>query len=383
MVKNKKIIFLLSYYFFFYGSIAYSKIIVRSTQGNSFVQSRSGTQELKVGNEISDFSEIFTENKSQLELVINDYFKIILASKSQVKIMNKIIELQKGHLWYSQYLNRESNRDREVIHTANGMIETKNSTGIVSFYVDEGRTQLIVLEDIGTLVNLFQQEAHVEVNSGEFSFLEKASGKQKPRQSTPLGQASYQKIAKLFIDGDKLLVMDLMKKEALENPKIVRIEEEDKEHTKEKNQEQMDENGNGKILKIIKQKKSIFNLSQFLDQEVSEKREKREKYLAKKRKEMLYGKVKYSVVIFKSKEHSYQKNAKQDTNNNTIWQKEQKLEEKKAGARWFKRPLRPVSSIGENQLGSDEKKNIPSHIPRAPIEEVIDLLQELKQVQTL
>jgi hypothetical protein len=320
----------------FFCCSVYSRTKVLRVQGESFVKKNKQLEKIHFEEELSDFSEIFTEAHSQLDLLVNDHLLVILAPNTQIKMMNKIIELHRGNLWIKKITSPQT--DVYAIHTSNAIAEMKDGEGIVSFDVDKGKTQLVILESIGELSHLLNREASAKVSQGMFSFVEGKTVKHQPRSATPIGEKSYEDLVSIFLNRDTIEMNKKYSQEGLthedeiSNPSFERkLGVVDSSSTK------------GNIYLLSKKKKTSFPLSQFLSSEIHGQKTAISKKREALRKKMLYGKTSYRLVIYK----------KPSTH----------------------------SSLPQPELQrAGNKKETIDHRPQ--IEEVMNLLQELKKVQT-
>ncbi len=169
---------------------------VQSVAGNAFVLENNRTRVLKPGENLEDYSEIITEEGSQV--VFTDYFdhRFYLSGSGHVKLLNRITELRTGYLWIQSY----NESDNFSIQTANAKVDYVKGEGIVSFDHVTTRSQLLVVKGTFTFGNLLQDYMVTPVNEGYFSFIQNEYEKGSPRTATSIGEQSYQKVTSLFQD---------------------------------------------------------------------------------------------------------------------------------------------------------------------------------------
>ncbi len=191
--KNKFFVFTILSIFSF-GVNASSKGIVSYLKGNAFIINNGQTKSLKIGDPVYDFSEVITEEGS--DLTINDYYdhKYHLSGSGQFKILNKIIELKRGFLWVQSFGKHQGFN----VQTANAVMEYNYGDYLISFDVNKGKTQVVTVTGVATLTNTMFKDYPEDIKEGQFSFVWNEYENGVPRKSTPIGYASFQKLTRLF-----------------------------------------------------------------------------------------------------------------------------------------------------------------------------------------
>ncbi|WP_372653658.1 hypothetical protein [Halobacteriovorax sp.] len=203
LFKDTKRISLISFFFtFLFLSIAHAKspeMMVTAVKGNAFLVSKGKTTILKPGDHIYDFQEVFTEIGSQLT-VKNFNDKVFhFSGGSSAKILKGFLELQNGYLWVQSGLK---NSRVYKIQTPNSVISFTEGEAIVDFDNNIVKTQILVLNGEFEFANLFENFLNLEVGSGKFSFISKDYNNGAPRNPTPVGSNTFEKLQALFDKSD-------------------------------------------------------------------------------------------------------------------------------------------------------------------------------------
>lgn len=168
--------------------------IVSSVSGNAFVMANGATKTLSKGDRISDFSDIVTEEGSQV--TITDYYdhKYHLAGSGHVKITRNQIELARGYFWVQSF----NQTDSFILKTANAKIDYTFGEAIVSFDPYSGKTQILSVKGEFEMANALETHLKVNVSDGQFSFVSNSYEKGIPRVPMQIGETSFKKITGLF-----------------------------------------------------------------------------------------------------------------------------------------------------------------------------------------
>ncbi len=168
--------------------------MVGSVKGNAFIHHLGKTKKVKVGDQIHNFSEIFTEVGSQV--TFSDYYdhQYHLSGSGHVKLNGKTLELKGGYLWLQSYNREES----FTVETANAHINYMYGESVISFDAYSGKSQLMTISGTWDFSNKFEKYRTALLQDGQFSFISKDYENGSPRQPTPIGQASYKKVVSLF-----------------------------------------------------------------------------------------------------------------------------------------------------------------------------------------
>ncbi|MCO4792871.1 MAG: hypothetical protein KC493_04110 [Bacteriovoracaceae bacterium] len=198
--KTSLVITLLVHFVAFYAHADSSVGIISKLSGNAFQTINGKTRTLKVGDEVSMLSEVLTSSGSQLTLT--DYFdhQYHISGSSHIKMVSNGIELRRGYLWIQSY--RKDNGKQFSVQTANAFTQFGYGEGIISFDPHSSKSQLLVMKGNFLFSNLMHKNMPLSVDDGHFSFLSNEVDNGAPRQSTPVGFASFKKVTTLF-DGIK------------------------------------------------------------------------------------------------------------------------------------------------------------------------------------
>lgn len=193
-IKTNFLVLLLTVFAFSSASAAGPIARVNSISGNVFASANGKTKVLVSGDYIYDFTDIVTEEGTQI--TVTDFFdhKYHLSGSGHIKFLNKIIELKRGYLWV-----QSSNQDTKFhIQTANAKVSYKKGESIVSFDNYSGKTQILSISGRTSFGNLIQDYMNVTLSSGEFSFVDRDYNNGAPRTPTPVGNSSFKRIVGLF-----------------------------------------------------------------------------------------------------------------------------------------------------------------------------------------
>jgi len=170
-------------------------VTVTSLKGNVFVILPQGkVQEAHYGQKLPDFTELMTDESSQVAWRddAGNFFQ--LASSGHLRFLNKIVELQQGHLWM-----KTSHPQQMSVQTANAVVNFQKADGIVSFDPENSRTQVMATSGQFELSNILMREVTQVIGPGEFSFIDPQYEEGRPRLATSVGKNSYKKMTGLFI----------------------------------------------------------------------------------------------------------------------------------------------------------------------------------------
>ena len=170
-------------------------VTLTSLQGNVFVILPSGkVQEAHYGQKLPDFTEIMTDESSQVAWrdEAGNFFQ--LATSGHVRFLNKIVELQQGHLWL-----KTQHPQAMSIQTANAVVNFQKADGIISFDPENSRTQVLATSGQFELGNILVREVTQVIGPGQFSFIDPQYEEGRPRLATSVGKNSYKKMTNLFI----------------------------------------------------------------------------------------------------------------------------------------------------------------------------------------
>ena len=193
-IKNKLLIVLFVLVGFLPNAWAKTVAMVHAVRGNTFAIYEEKTWVLKPGDMIPDFAEVYTEEGAQI--TFSDYYdhKFHLSGSGHVKLLKGLVDLKSGYLWVQVLSpNRQS-----YVQTANARLSYKTGEGILSFDSVEGKTQFLSIKGNFSFGNILQEHMQVNVSEGHFSFISKDHEEGLPRNPTPIGFDSYNKITSLL-----------------------------------------------------------------------------------------------------------------------------------------------------------------------------------------
>ena len=169
--------------------------VVNEVCGNVFVLDEGKTSAAVPGRHLNDFSEVIVEEGAQITFTDYHDHQFHLAGGGHVKLLNKIVELRGGYLWLQSY-HQES--DSFMIQTANAKISYTQGEAIVSFDQLSGRSQILAIKGSFEFGNLLQDYMKIPVGDGLFSFIQNDYENGSPRNATPIGEHSFNKVLALY-----------------------------------------------------------------------------------------------------------------------------------------------------------------------------------------
>lgn len=204
LFKNIRVISLLSLLVSFSAVAATEKGLVVNLMGKAFVtrniDGKSTMIELREGDALFEFDEIFTEVGSQLSFRDNYDHDFHLSGSGYLIVMNRALELKGGYLWVRSYSKR--NEDF-MVSTVNAHARYDSSDFIISFDQASGKTQVMALKEDVEFANSIHSYLKLSVDAGKFSFISENYENGAPRNPTPIGEATYRKVLTLFDGVDK------------------------------------------------------------------------------------------------------------------------------------------------------------------------------------
>jgi hypothetical protein len=181
--------------------------IVSDIHGNVFLSKDKQTKMLKVGDHITDLSEIRTEVGAQISFSDYHDHRYHLSGQGQIKIMNKTIELYQGYLW-AQSSHPEA---QAIIQTVNSSIDYGKGELIISFDSYTKKSQVLVLNGTAQFSNIFDANKSMKLTEGQFSYIQKNKNYGLPRNAARVGFSSFKKITTLFRGIKPLSKLSIMK----------------------------------------------------------------------------------------------------------------------------------------------------------------------------
>ena len=167
---------------------------IDALSGKVFSHCNGEMKSLKVGDHLSDFCELFTEEGSQTSF--SDFYdhRFHLSGSGHVKLFNKMAEVKSGYLW----LQSPVNQGEYLIQTANAVISSQTGELIVSFDPAVGKTQLLNVKGRAEFSNALDRMMNVSLLEGHFSYIQNEHNDGYPRKPTPIGFASFKSVTSLF-----------------------------------------------------------------------------------------------------------------------------------------------------------------------------------------
>lgn len=176
-------------------ALAESPVVrIDALSGKVFSHCNGAMKSLKVGDHVSDFCEIFTEEGSQTSF--SDFYdhRFHLSGSGHVKLFNKMAEVKSGYLW----LQAPVNQGDYLVQTANSVINAQTGEFIVSFDPTVGKTQLLNVKGRAEFSNALDRMMNVTLLEGHFSYIQNEHNDGYPRKPTPIGFASFKSVTSLF-----------------------------------------------------------------------------------------------------------------------------------------------------------------------------------------
>ncbi len=174
---------------------AYPVVLIQKIEGRAFQYEKDGsTKILKAGDSLEDFSELLTEEGSQVTLVDQHDHRIHLSGSSHVSFLKQLLDLKRGYAWIQTIKGSEPFN----IQTANSRVEMKNGEAIVSFDQQMGKTQVLSIEGTIVLENSHFPGNFVALSDGHFSYVQKEYDNGLPRKPTQIGFDSFKKVTAFF-----------------------------------------------------------------------------------------------------------------------------------------------------------------------------------------
>ena len=163
-------------------------------KGSGFISYQGKTSEMVKGQIINSGSEIVIEHQGQVTFTDNSDHRFHLGNSSSVLVSHSGVELRSGDLWV-QSLNKN---DDYKIQTANAIINYQGGEAILSYDLNKGKTQLMVINGMMKLSNLRAPELNLNVAEGHFSFIDNSYEEGAPRDPTQVGEKTYGQLLSLF-----------------------------------------------------------------------------------------------------------------------------------------------------------------------------------------
>lgn len=169
-------------------------VIVSQVQGNVFSMTNGKTKVLSVGDRISDFSDVVTEEGSQVTLTDYHDHKFHLAGSGHLRFERNQVSVERGYVWLQSF----NQRDEFYVKTANSKIAYTLGEAVISFDSFSGKTQVMSVRGDFTLNNSLETHLKVTVADGQFSFVSNDYNQGIPRTPMSIGEGSFKKVTGLF-----------------------------------------------------------------------------------------------------------------------------------------------------------------------------------------
>lgn len=169
--------------------------VVAQVQGRAFLIAGQKTTSLVQGDVIEDLSEVMTDEASQIKIVAPNQVTYYLSSMGQIKFLNKLIELKKGHMWFQ---SPQTKGGPYTIQSANAQLQFWSGEGIMSYDTVGRKSQFLSVNGGMEFSHLMEKHLMVVVDSGFFSFIQDKENEGRPRKPTQIGAKSYRLFTSLF-----------------------------------------------------------------------------------------------------------------------------------------------------------------------------------------
>jgi hypothetical protein len=183
-------------------SFANAKTVARvlGVEGNAFnFMSSKQTKQLIYGSKIEDASVVMVEDGATLSIKDEAGRVYHLGGGTQVKLFNKLIEVQKGYLWVSSKLSSIG-----TISSANAVVKYTQGQFIFNFDNYRSKSQVMALTGNVQLSNSVEPELFVEIPAGHFSFIDNKINEGMPRGATRVGLTSYKSFKSVFENNERI-----------------------------------------------------------------------------------------------------------------------------------------------------------------------------------
>jgi len=181
---------------------AHSKTVARvlGVEGNAFnFMSSKKAKQLIYGSKIEDASVVMVEDGASISIKDESGRVYHLGGGSQVKIFDKLVEVQKGFIWVSSSLGKIG-----TISSANSVVKYTQGQFIYNFDNYTSKSQVMVLTGNVQLSNSVEPELLVEVPAGHFSFVDNKVSNGMPRGATRVGMSSYKSFKSVFTNNERI-----------------------------------------------------------------------------------------------------------------------------------------------------------------------------------
>lgn len=170
---------------------------LKGSPGQAFVFTPEGkVKNLNVGDFVNDLDQVMVEVGSQLTFKYynnNSYYH--MKGGSQVKFMNKSLNMVRGTLWVQS--DASSGSSLEVI-TPNAFAKYDNGDFIVNYDASNGKSQVLVLNGDVEFGNILSPDAYLTVVSGKVSQVDKKYQDGLPRNPSMIGMDSFNSVVSSF-----------------------------------------------------------------------------------------------------------------------------------------------------------------------------------------
>lgn len=169
--------------------------VIQELKGKAFFMLEGKPKQLKKGMRIGTPLEVFTEVGAEVSL--SDYHDHLyhISGSSHALLHQRNLKLNEGYLWV-QVLQESSSPFRVL--TPNGTLDYTHGEVIISYDSNQGKTQVLSLSGTHHFKNLVQDFMVTDVKEGHFSFIDLDLNNGQPRNPTPIGYGSFQKVTSLF-----------------------------------------------------------------------------------------------------------------------------------------------------------------------------------------
>ncbi len=167
---------------------------ILEVQGKGFVSYNGKTLGLTKGEMLYTGSEVVVDIHSTTSLVVGDDLRLHLGNASGLKLNGKNIEMMNGEIWFQI---PKTNQEK-VIVTANSMVKTFGGEFILIYDSKKAKSQLVVVNGVMNFSNVRSPNEAIGVSEGNFSYIDNTENLGAPRNPTPVGVESFQKMVANF-----------------------------------------------------------------------------------------------------------------------------------------------------------------------------------------
>ena len=168
---------------------------VDQREGMAFSTAATGrTKMINPGSFLGDSETLQVDEDGKVTLVGPYGEHYFIAGGSTVSIEPTHLFLKNGFAW----IQAPQKEVQLAFETPNGIIHFERGDSIVSYDIEDQRTQLAVLAGVSTLANKVFRHKSQRVPSAKMSFIQDDKHDGLPRESLPIGKKSFVQLRNLF-----------------------------------------------------------------------------------------------------------------------------------------------------------------------------------------